>query len=522
MQVVDIKGKKWSIGIEWEILAGESTVKKEAKEIADRNLSNHGVIIDYDAITGVGLVKKSPPKAPSASLYLALANQEYRAQVSTTETFLDWIVLEDMGDDKYWMAVIKSGIPAPQFDAIFDITTVKDRIAELLINDTYQVYSKSTEISALFEGIKGINSKSLNDLTSEVKTKIKFTKLRGIPNHVIFGVAGAMAAIGLLTLGVNLLEGRSIAEKRANLEARLKEEENIRKAAYEAEMVVYNKALQENGKIAYEQTFAKLKGNPNAILNAWYNAVSDIGLGTHGWTLTTIECYYNIENPIAVNKFACDYLYKRNGLATNRMLLEDFPHAKINGNEAIITYNVPIAQEDLDYTMVNSLDELRGSKDWNFNMVSQLQLLKIANIDHKIEASSDIMYEIPAKPVSPEEQKQGIFLGAPQQVSLGVATGNVLISGNNFELIKEIADNVDFYGLSLRKAKFEVKSLGVIDWTATFSYYVKSADGPIGGSDSSRLNGTSLGGEVKQNLPNGANLPGQQGQAGQPQQLINQ
>lgn len=510
MQIVDIKGKKWAIGIEWEILAGESTIKQEAKEVAERSLSNHGVIIDYDAITGVGLVKKSPPKAPSAALYLALANQDYRAQVSPTETFLDWIVLEDMGDDKYWMAVIKSGIPAPQFDAVFDITTVKDRIAELLINDTYQVYSKSTEISALFEGIKGINSKSLNDLTAEVKTKIKFTKLRGIPNYVIFGVAGSIAVISLLMWGVNLLEGRNIAEKKANLEARLQEEENRRISAYKQEMEVYNKALKENSKIAYKQTFEKLKGNPNAILNAWYNAVSDIGLGTHGWTLSTIECYYNIENQLAVNKFACDYLFKRNGLSTNRMLLEDFPHARINGNEALVTYNVPISQEALDYTMVNSLEELRGSKDWNFNMVSQLQLLKIANIEHKIEPSTEIMYEIPAKPVSPEEQKQGIVLGAPQQVSIGVATGTVTISGNNFELIKEIADNVDFYGLSLRRAKFEVKDLGVIEWTATFNYYVRSSDGPIGGSDSSRLSGTSLGGESKQTLPTGAVQLGQQ------------
>ena len=36
MQTIEIKNKKWTVGLEWEILPGEASFKEEAKEIADK------------------------------------------------------------------------------------------------------------------------------------------------------------------------------------------------------------------------------------------------------------------------------------------------------------------------------------------------------------------------------------------------------------------------------------------------------------------------------------------------------
>ena len=33
MQTIDIKNKKWTVGLEWEILPGESSFKEEAKDV---------------------------------------------------------------------------------------------------------------------------------------------------------------------------------------------------------------------------------------------------------------------------------------------------------------------------------------------------------------------------------------------------------------------------------------------------------------------------------------------------------
>ena len=88
------------------------------KEIAEKTSSNFGVVIEHDGQFSIGLSKKVNPKNPSANLYLALANQEKRATDTSANYYPDWIVVEEVGDDKYWMAIIKNGIPTPQSDAI--------------------------------------------------------------------------------------------------------------------------------------------------------------------------------------------------------------------------------------------------------------------------------------------------------------------------------------------------------------------------------------------------------------------
>ena len=46
MQTIEIKNKKWTVGLEWEILPGEASFKEEAKEIAEKTSSNFGVVIE--------------------------------------------------------------------------------------------------------------------------------------------------------------------------------------------------------------------------------------------------------------------------------------------------------------------------------------------------------------------------------------------------------------------------------------------------------------------------------------------
>src|SRR5690606_14190396 len=125
MQIVEFKNKKWIIDLDWEILPDEDDVSRKdiIKNIATKTNCNYGVFIDFDGQEAIGLAKKNS-KVPSASLYLALANQEYRANTSEMSLYPDWIVIEEVGEEKYWMAVINRGIPAPQFDKILDITKI--------------------------------------------------------------------------------------------------------------------------------------------------------------------------------------------------------------------------------------------------------------------------------------------------------------------------------------------------------------------------------------------------------------
>lgn len=508
MQTLEIKGKKWMVGVEWEILPSDAPIKQESKEVAEKTNSKYGVIVEYDSTFAIGLTKKIG-KEPSAALYLAIANQTMRDSGINTD-YPDWIVLEEVSEDRYWMSVIKSGIPAPQFDAILSITEVKERITELLINDTYTVFTSSGEIITIFDGIKNIENRNLNDLTQEVKTKLKFDKLLGIPNSVIYASAGLMAIAVLGYFGLQFVEGRSIQEK-ANYIAQQKErEQKEQEDQYKQSLAVYNAAKVKASEDENEKIIAGLSGNPSKILQSFYDNVGSATGGTHGWKMKEIECYYEnapttalavaaSNNTIEYPRVACDYLYERTSLATTRMLLEDFPEAKINGDKATVTQKIKIESQYVEKADKSILDTLQSAKNWGFDVQSQLQLLKVADIDHEIKPSTEITYQVNGAPLSPQEQAAGKGANPPETINLGIGVGEIIIRGSNFDLVKELAENVDFSGTGLKKVNFKVEDLGSVKWEATFNYYIKTSDGGIGASTTQTQDKN---GQVPQNQQN--------------------
>ena len=154
---------------------------------------------------------------------------------------------------------------------------------------------------------------------------------------------------------------------------------------------------------------------------------------------------------------------------------------------------VLIAEKDISPNSDTLVAGLYTAKNWGFDMISQLQLLKIVNIEHEIKPSASITYIVPAKTMSPEEQKSGQKMHIEEQKSIGYAMGQIIIKNDNFELMKEVVDNVDFKGVSVRKATFEPRALGEVNWNVQLDYYVKEDNsGGIAGSDSSNLSNNAI------------------------------
>ena len=495
MQITQLKGKKWAIGLDWEILAGDLAIKQEAKDVAEKTNCNYGLLVDYDGQFALGLSPKAS-KEPSASLYLALANQETRAS-DGMDNYPDWIVVEEVGDDKYWMGVIKNGLPAPQFDAIFDITTIKEKFGELIVNDTYKFFSPCGEIVSLFDGLKYVEAKSLNDLTSSVKTKVKYDKLRGIPNSVIYTGISIVVVAGLLMGGLSLMEGHSLKQKAMTIKQRQEAQKKMEQDKYEAELKDYSTQMAKLEKETKEGVLLGLAGDPNKILAAWYNAVSSHELGSHGWDIGNIECYYNpkisgLLIPQTGEELACDYQFMRNGLTTNRMLLQDYPDAQISGNSALVTKVLKADHDTLNVPTEDFLKTLPNSKNWGFDMISQLQLLKIVSIDYDLNASSDVTFQGLPKPLTPEQKAEGKTPVAGGPVSIGFSQGQIIIKSKNLELLKEIADNVDFQAVGVKKIALKMGSVGEISWELTLNYYVKSDAGGVVAANSAGLSNSSV------------------------------
>lgn len=490
MQIIEIKNKKWTVGLEWEILPGEASFKDEAKEIAEKTSSNFGVIVEHDGQFSIGLSKKTNPKNPSANLYLAIANQERRI-AEPNNYYPDWIVVEEVGDDKYWMAIIKNGIPTPQSDAILDITTVKDRIIDLLVNDTFTIYSPCVEIKALFDSQKNVEEVGLNELTADVTTKIKFLKLRGIPDSVIKAGVAMAVLMGLLYGVYMFMEGRDLADKQRIFVEKQEAEEKALRDKYAQDLKVWEKQKVQNEIDTQNKIKDAMKLIPYGVVSSWYEIVGGIEAGTHGWKLGKIECY--VEDSVTKPQASCDILFERTGLSTNRMFLQDYPNAILKGDQALVKKSLTIDERYINPNADSLLTSLYTAKNWGFDMISQLQLLKIVNIENEIKPSSSITYTLPAKPLSPEEQKTGQKAQIEEQKSIGYAMGQIIIKNDNFELMKEVVDNVDFKGVSVKKATFEPRNLGEINWTIQLDYYVKEdSTGGIAGSNSSNLSNSAI------------------------------
>lgn len=484
MQIIEIDKKKWVVDLDWEMLPQNTSIKIEAKKVAEKTQNNFGILIDYEDQVAIGLAKKSS-KIPSAATYLSLANQEARANSSTSEYYHDWIVVEEAGDDKFWLAVIRNGTPSPQSDVILDITEVGKRILELLVNDTFKLYSTCSEIKAIFDETKYVEEVGLNALTANVKTKISYTKLRGIPNSVIYAGLG-LIGFCFVTYGLStLLEGRNLQEKAAAFEKQKHQEEMQKKMQYENDLKKYNELKEEAKKKVIQNVLNGMSASPNIVLSTWYDTVSGFELGSHGWKMDQIECYMTDATASTMQRSACDIKFIRNELSTNRMLLQEYPEAIIKGNEAVVTRLVPLPNDALINMSENDIKQLPTARDWGFDMISQLQLIKIVDIEHTIKPSVDLTYVSPVKPISPEMIATGKKPEPEKTESIGVAKGEIIIKNNNIDLLREVADNVDFKGIGTRKVVFKVQGLGMITWEATLEYFVQTdITGGITGSNS--------------------------------------
>lgn len=532
MQVIDIQGKKWTIGIEWEILPGDANPKIEAKEIAEKTDNRFGVLVEYEDTFALGLTSKIDRKAPSAALTLAIANQDAR---DVTSNYPDWIVLEEIGEDRFWMAVIKSGIPAPQFDSILSITEVKDRMTELLINDTYEVFTSSNELISIFEGFKSITQKNLNQITEFTEVPNKFEKLIGIPNSVIIAGVALVGIIAAVWGGSLLIEGRTLKEKAEYFERQKAEEKRIREDNYAKALEKYERDSVKDKSEAINEVVLGLSGNPSKILNAFYETVGNVQIGTHGWDLKAISCYYDLISPkIAIkqssnmavatsgsgaydllnkhkeNSFPrlyCDSLFERTGFNTARMFLSDYPKAKLLGGMAIVSDKVVIDSKDIVKTDSDIINNLPTAKKFGFDLQSQLQLMKIVGIEHEIESSNELVYQVPGKPIQPNEGDTNIQLGPKTVESLGISMGKIIVKGKGLELLRELADNVDFSGTSVREVQLDADKFEDLKWTATFHYYIKNKDGDVSASSNMTKQDIGLPANNGVFVPNGAQPP---------------
>lgn len=512
MQTVDFKGKKWVIGLDWEVLPGNKTIKAESKEVAISEKKAYGVLITQgmseNQISGqggkfvaIGLANK-PSKYPSAALFLALANDIETNSANEFDYKTDWIVIEELPNDRYWMVGISKSVPLPQTDIILDRTSLIEKVNNLLVNDVFKIFTTSAEIREVYEGQKEIINKGVNELTADIVAKTKFKKLTGIPNNVIVGATVGLA-MAIMFLGYQSYSESAMAKRQQLIIAeRAAQEAAEKERVYQEALRQYQNDYDAVKKAELERVVLGLSGDPNKLLNAFYQVVGDLEVGENGWKLDAVDCAFN---HAFEKKATCTLNFKRTGLTTNRMLLQDYPDATINGDEASVTRALIAPEDTFKVPKFSVLDELPTAKTWGFDMISQLQLLKIVDVDHNVSSSSEIFFTPPAKPLSEQEKAVGQIQETPVPVSIGISSGQIELNSSNFVILREVADNIDFKSVGVTNVGFKIEN-GNIKWNVKMNYYIKNGDGTIGASDSSALPATNVE-EKSENQQNGLPKP---------------
>lgn len=484
MNIVSMDNKKWVVGIEWQILPGETDdYKDEIKEASKKAGKNFGVTFDYDDVRVLGLLDKKV-KEPVAAAYAARANQkmlkkeeeeENESGTPTANPLKDWIIVEEVGDH-YWLCAIKNGIPLPGFDVVEDLDQISHKIFELLEVDTYTIYTKSERVDELLRGSKFTEPKSLFDLVEEAKfdkvdfSKIKVSQLVGIDSKYLIVI---IAVFGVIILGYFLndfIQNQSLASKAKQLQEQQMKQKMLEQQQFEQQMREYDKQVEQAKQAALQNVQQNISLKNKEILNNWVNPAVNLNVSTGGWNVSKYIC--NVSNAINNNQTTsnCYLLLNRTDYGTDQMLLAVFPKAKIVGNVGRVDIDIANSNLNDNNGVAPQVSDPNALLD---NNISKLQQLKMANITYSISKQDEVTYPVPAKPLTADQIRANAKPVIPSPVGLGIFKGIIQVNGTNLLFLKDAINLLSYSSVGVNNLDAEI-NYDDQKWTITLNYYTNA------------------------------------------------
>jgi hypothetical protein len=453
----------------------------------------HGIVMKYRHGLTLGIFPSNVKRTniPSASAWLAKANQQYQANMGLTGNALtatsgagsspsNWIVIEKVdglsidGDSAYWFGVILDGLPYPSSDIVLSLTDTVDQISELLQSGkgTWTVFSNDPTIQSVIDDTS-IQAQGINALVSDVKYDVKIKSLSGIPNWAL-PLFACILFLMLAYYGYTKWE----AQRAINL-AQKQSAENQRQmlAKQKAAQAAYIESVKQtvvNGlHDAANDINTTLKvASPDATINGWVDLMTKIPNGVPGWDLNGTQCGFTNSHP------SCQVtITRKNG--DDRMLRSAYPDAVITGDKATLTFNsdANISNNNIDGSQIVS------GKFFNEEFVSDLQLFHNAGITSTVGAGQNIVKSItlPEKPNVVNLKAPKAFGGKsdkPETVtaSVGVSTGTLTLGSGNFKSLQSLKDMVE--ALTIKGIVPTSVSINQGTWKLTATYFVRTASKP--------------------------------------------
>lgn len=496
IEKVQIDGKKISIGLDWDVLKGTMSQSKEISILLKQqgNLDvKKGIIIKTSesiVYTGVGFIHgKDKLYGKSGAAWLSDAykqnlkkiaklKKEKLIEVKEEDEDFDeespaWVVIEKLENenDKYWVTIIKDGLPLPGTDIVESFYSVVDRINDFFsVAKDVEVYAKDLAIleeielaSSMVTGECNVYQKSFGEIVNKVRCTKTATTLTGVDPKLL--VVGAIAIAGFAGYyfwsSYQDDQVQKAAQQKLLLDKHAKQEESLK----------VQKNYEDLKSKVLAQTVVKAKNDLNSVLttqtapeiiDAWVNLLNQIKLSHAGWNMDSINC--GIESGVP----QCVVSLDRGDIGINRSLLQDFPTAIINGDTAVyLLKSAPLEPHRGDFTA------LPDAKDFTVNMLSNLELLKFGDIKHAVDASQEVTQSVNL-PDPPTGITQDMNVSP---IKMGVSFGNIHLQGTDIWQLKGLSPILESNGLTVQKLSITIdNTYKSSNWKMDGVYYVKTGN----------------------------------------------
>lgn len=407
------------------------------------------------------------------------ANRKLNKEIERDGGLLkNWVVILKIDDvDKYWCCVIKDGMPFLRQinDAVLDFDDIVmgiDEITEILsANDESEFNIISNEdnnkILALAEDL-GLNVTHI-DLVDLVKKNKSIAKLKTLKTNKVLPIIVIIFFVG--AFGFYKYQQGIEEEEEINRNKILQQQqEEQRLNEIKKYMVEYEIAKKESINNSIKMAETNLNDllsthQVNNILKSWLNILYNIPLDHIGWKLTNINC--SIQDTVPY----CDVFLQREMFGINKLLLDKYGSldVKINGNTANYTIKANSEINSINANYKNLTDDKYFIK----NIMSNFEIINIADINYNVENASEITYPI-MLPNPPLGVNQDTNI---QPIMTGVSKGQYNLDGNGLWQIKGLIPYLKDNSLGINNLNIDFSGdITESNWKLNGEYYIKTRD----------------------------------------------
>lgn len=433
------------------------------------------------AVGFVPATEKLRPKLPSAASLLAQASYAKRmsgsvdSMATTTGDSGNWLVIEKLDDDHYWLACIQQGAPMPTSDIVGSYEQILEKSHEFLRNKgDYVVHCADEDMRSqlAMEADTSANGfAALIDSTDGLRINEAIPKqIAGLRMSVFLLAVGMLVVVLGTIVFVHWRNARAAEEAQARARAAAAAaaaQEEAGKRDYREKVQEAIKAALVKGKKTIDQALGT--PSPALTIQAWASIIQRIDADQAGWTISGITCQ-------AGNEPACQVSLSRGDAGVNRLLMDLHPDASIEGDKATLL----LKGDHLSNRPAN-WDHLDNAQGMMVNLVSDLQLLRNGGLEYHQETSKEIVQdvEMPQSPYAKFQPGSTNNVGPAPNVQMGVASGKMGVGGKDLWQLVDLGEFLDHDGISLDALTLSVDSNGPQNWKLDSTYYLRSKPQPI-------------------------------------------